>query len=402
MSDTFYLCEQCLTDNELREEVRLRGTTIEKCPICQSSGGRALPVTDPMVKRIFRALVRLNYSEWDYNTHLGGDSLQSLVFGRNRIFNLNEKASEIAFEEAFLLLEDDWYPKDSNEISLGGGYWDGGIVAGLRDRLDPGLEQVLHHAFEVNYFELEERILRLVEALRSDITRDVLAETTYSRARIGVKERLKPALLADFNWIPKYYFLPFSQADIGNPPVSKATEGRLNRARVSILYLASDPETAVAELRPHPGHVVSTAEFRALRPLCIADFSQHDLRNFLSDERLELLRTILSFGAVLNLPVQPERNDLYILTQLFSDCIRKAGFEGISFRSSVGKGSNLACFAPDAFEQVPDSEAVLEVRSLQYELAPLDFLQQNYDRGKFDKASDDSLATIFHGLSKKS
>lgn len=400
MSETFYLCEHCLADNELREEVRSRGEIIDKCPICQSTGGRAMPVTDSMVRRIFRALVRLNYSEWDYNHHIGGESLQSLVFGGHEIFDLNEKASELAFEGVFLLLEEEWYPEKSEDISLGGGYWDGGILAGLRDRLDPSFENILHHALKINYFELEENVLRLVESLRSDITRDVLAGTTYSRARIGVKERLKrPEYL---NWTTKYYFLPFTQADIGNPPVYKATEGRLNRSRVSILYLASDPKTAVAELRPHPGHIVSTADFRALRPLLIADFSQHDLRNFLNDERLEVLRSILSFSAVLNLPVQPERSDLYVLTQLFSDCIRKAGYEGISFRSSLGEGTNLACFVPDAFEQVPNSEAALEVRSLHYELAPLDFLTQNYDRANFEKDGDDTLATLFHGLSRRS
>lgn len=167
MSETFYLCEHCLADNELREEVRSRGEIIDKCPICQSTGGRAMPVTDSMVRRIFRALVRLNYSEWDYNHHIGGESLQSLVFGGHEIFDLNEKASELAFEGVFLLLEEEWYPEKSEDISLGGGYWDGGILAGLRDRLDPSFENILHHALKINYFELEEYIrLSTVETMR--------------------------------------------------------------------------------------------------------------------------------------------------------------------------------------------------------------------------------------------
>jgi len=320
-----------------------------------------------MVKRIFRALIRLNYSEWDYNHHLGGDSLQSLVFGCNNIFNFDESASEVDFEEAFLLLEDIWYPEDSNLISLGGGYWDGGVLAGLRDRLDSSAIEILRRSFRSNYFELEGDVLGLIAPIREDITREIPIGTQYSRARLGVKDRLKISG-AYGDWNANYYYLPFSQVEIGRPPVVKVTEGRLNRPRVSILYLASDPLTAVAELRPHPGHLVSTAKFATLRSLQIADLSRHDIRNFLSDERLEDLRRILSLSAVINLPIQPEQGELYLITQLFSDCFRKAGYEGLAFRSSLGPGINLACFVPEALAQVPDSETVLEVSTLQYQL----------------------------------
>ena len=82
------ICEFCLAQNELRNEVQLRGQPIEQCSLCHTSGGRSLPVDDPIVRRIFRALIRLHFSEWNYNEHLGGDSLQSLVFESKAIFNL--------------------------------------------------------------------------------------------------------------------------------------------------------------------------------------------------------------------------------------------------------------------------------------------------------------------------
>jgi len=43
--------------------------------------------------------------EWDYNTHVGGESLQSVVFDSNTIFNLGTTCSELAFEEIFLAME---------------------------------------------------------------------------------------------------------------------------------------------------------------------------------------------------------------------------------------------------------------------------------------------------------
>jgi len=252
MGDEFKICEHCLAENELRDEVCLRGTTIEKCLICQSTGGHALPVCDPRVKQIFRALVRLNYSEWDYNRHLGGDSLESLVFGKNAIFNLSDNASALDFEDAFLVLEDGWYPEHIEDISLGGGYWDGCILNGLRDDMDGRVEKILYQGFRSNYFDLESDVVGLIDSVRNDITTELTVGSKFSRARIGVKDRL--IFTSKYSDPPSsrkiYQYLPFSQKDIDRPPIQIATEGRLNRDRVSILYLASDKDTAVAELRP--------------------------------------------------------------------------------------------------------------------------------------------------------
>lgn len=394
------ICEFCLAKNELRDEIQSRGSVIEECEICHNHGGKALPAEDPMVRRVFRALVRLNYSEWDYNEHLGGESLQTLIAKDPYIFNLGSDASLLSFEEAFLILEDSWYPKDPEEIELGGGYWDGCILNGLRDRMDDPVNEVLRKGLEDNYFELRPVVTKLLESIRGDIAKDIPIGNQFFRSRIGVKARMrKKDFFAHFLGKEKHY-VPFSGQEIDRPPLSKATEGRFNRSGVSILYLATDIETAVAELRPHPGHLVSTAQFVSTRTIHVADFSTHDIRNFLSDHRLEDLRRILSFGSVLNLPVQPEFRTLYILTHLFSDCIRDAGYEGIYFRSSVGSGCNLACFATNALEQVPDSEVVQEVRSLHYELCLRNTLPSAYDRENFETDGDDILSTLFDGLAR--
>lgn len=406
MEDDFKICEHCIAENELKREIQERGAVIQECSICHRKGGRALPAGDNRAKRIFRALVRLNYSEWDYNGHVGGDFFQCILFGKNKIFDLPEDASALDFESAFLVLEDNWYPNDHDEISLGGGYWDGYVLRGLRDHLDDSVNSILKRAFEYNYFELEDEVVRLIESIRKDISQELLPGAEYARARIGIKERMRTKSLGfglgfDVIYKPDRYYLPFSQSEIGRPPISKASEGRLNRARVALLYLASDVNTAVAELRPHPGHLVSTSLFRLTRPLHVADFSTHDIRNFLNDDRLEILRRILSFSAVLNLPVQPEQRELYLLTQLFADCVRQSGFEAIAFRSSLGPGTNLASFATDAFEHIPNSEAVIEVCSLSYELKTKATLRQSYNKNTFEPERDDVLATLFDGLARR-
>lgn len=395
------LCEHCLADNELKYEIQQRGTVVERCPICHHEGGRAVSATDPKIKRIFRALIRLNFSEWDYNTHLGGDDLETVVMGSPAIFNLRPDAVLEAFEDAYLTMEGkEWYPATDEEITLGGGYWHGRVLDGVRDRRDPRVERVVGASLEHNWFETEAAARELVERLRNDLTAVVASGSEFFRGRIGVKSRLsvKHALPADGR---TFRYLPFSGTDIDRPPLKLATEGRFNRARVSLLYLASDVQTAVAELRPHPGHLVSTAMFRLKRDLQVANFAKHDIRNFLSDPRLEDLRSILSMADVLNVPVQPEHRVLYAVTQLFADVLRSAGFEGLTFNSSVGKGINLTSFVGDAFELVPGSEGVQDVVALEYRIEPSQVIAADYDESEWQEDEDSPLATLLHGMARR-
>ena len=397
-----FLCEFCIADNELRLELQQRGTIVEKCPICHHRGGRAVSAADLRVKRIFRALIRLNFSEWDYNSHIGGDvSLEMLVFNSKVIFNLNENASLDEFEDAYLTMEEkSWYPDSEDDISLGGGYWEGGVLNSLRAQRDWAVEKVVSDALRRNCFEMEPSARELIKSVRDDLSHIVPAGTEYCRARIGIQSRLQRKQTTPQER-QEFRYLPYKGQDIDRPPLELAKEGRFNRARVSILYLASDTSTAIAELRPHPGHLVSAAKFCLKRDLQVANFAKHDIRKFLSDSRLEELRRIFSIADVLNVPVQPEHRFLYTVTQLFSDAVRAEGFDGLIFKSSVGDGTNFTCFVSDAFEMVAGSEGVHEVVSLQYRMAEVAILPRDYDHEIFLEDADSPLATLLHGMARE-
>jgi hypothetical protein len=397
MTDTPSVCEFCAADNELRTELQERGEKVGTCSVCGRNGGRSLPADDRRVKAIVRALIRLHFSEWEYNMHLGGESLQGLVFESRAIFSLDANASADEFENVFLEIEDSWYPKTSDEISLGGGYWDGIFLEGVRGRLSAAVGSAVSRSLSQNWFEVEPAVRTLVDSLRPDISTVIRQGAEYWRARIGVEERLRRRHV-DPLAKRGFHYRPYAGNKIGRPPVPLASEGRFNRSRVAFLYLASDAATAVAELRPHPGHLVSVAKFRLERDLRIADFTRTDIRDFLSDERLEVLRTILSFADVLNVPVQPEQRHLYSVTQLVSDAIRAEGFDGLAYRSTLGDGSNLTCFPDDAFSFVGDSETACEVVSLRYELEDMPVAPSKADPKAFEKDEDSPLATLLHGL----
>lgn len=188
MVDEFPICEHCVANNELRAEIVGRGIRIDKCKICRGKDGRALPSSDPRVKRIFRALVRLHFSEFDYNDHIGGGSLELLIIQSKAIFDLGADASLLDFEQAFLKMEDGWYPHSDEEITLGGGYWDGGVLYGLRDQRDSTVENIITDCYKRNYFELLPDVVSLIDSLRHDITATIPTGTEYFRGRIGVKK----------------------------------------------------------------------------------------------------------------------------------------------------------------------------------------------------------------------
>lgn len=397
MIEETYICQNCVSDNALRVELGERGAPIAVCPICKHSGGLALPTSDERIKQIFRALVRLNFSEWEYNIHIGGDSLESLILESKAIFNLSPDASIDDFEQAFLAMEEEWYPSKDDGISLGGGYWDGGILYGLRAQRDLQVNDVVAACFELNYFDVIPKAKALVDSLREYITSTMPVGTEYIRGRIGSKASFIKEPMMSYEG-PIRHYLPYTGSEIDRPPLTKATEGRMNRPRVSVLYLATDVKTAVSELRPHPGHLVSTAKFRSKREILVANFTSPDIRHFLDDERLEVLRTILSFSDVLNMPVQPEQKELYAVTQLFSDAIRESGFEAVTFKSSLGPGTNLTCFASDAFELVPDSESVYGVGSLNYEIAERRQMPKSFKSDEFKEIKEGPLSSLMHGL----
>lgn len=140
------------------------------------------------------------------------------------------------------------------------------------------------------------------------------------------------------------------------PLVDRAKEGRVNPKGIPCLYLATSRETALAEVRPWVGSLVSIGLFVTSRPLalvnCAADLgfrlTEFDLLTDpptrLTDEEVEgwVWRDINEAFAR---PVTPsdDRAD-YAATQVLAEAFRFAEFDGILYASKVGTGLSVACF----------------------------------------------------------
>jgi hypothetical protein len=143
--------------------------------------------------------------------------------------------------------------------------------------------------------------------------------------------------------------------EMGAPPKRRASNGRANPAGIPYLYLGSLPETAVSEVRPYTGEVACVAEFTIRSPLRAVDL-RHP-RNVVSPFVLESasaigqLRADIPFlerlGEELTRPVLPAGAAVdYIPSQYLCEFIKKCGYDGAVYRSSVSGGFNLALFDP--------------------------------------------------------
>lgn len=146
----------------------------------------------------------------------------------------------------------------------------------------------------------------------------------------------------------------FTIDKMGAPPKRLASHGRANPAGIPYLYLGSKPETATAEVRPHTGEIACVADFTIPQIVTV------DLRNprkiispFILDDAAAIgqLRADLPFlerlGDELTRPVLPQGAAIdYIPSQYLCEFIKKSGFDGVIYRSSVSDGINLALFDP--------------------------------------------------------
>jgi RES domain len=134
------------------------------------------------------------------------------------------------------------------------------------------------------------------------------------------------------------------------PLKDRAKEGRANPKGIPYLYVATDPETAAAEVRPWVGSLISVGQFKISRPLRVVNCTTHDKATLISvggepspEKREESVWS--SIDKAFATPVMPA-DDLadYAPTQIIAELFKMHKFDGIRYRSSLGSGHNIALF----------------------------------------------------------
>jgi hypothetical protein len=139
------------------------------------------------------------------------------------------------------------------------------------------------------------------------------------------------------------------------PLPGRAFEGRVNPKGVPCLYGAKSPETAIAEIRPWKGEIVSVAVFKVRSNLKIVDCcTEHDgigVSSLLNTNRLTkpAMKDIESdiwnhIDRAFSEPISRTDDQAdYVPRQVIAEVFKRDGYDGIGYRSRLSEnGVNVA------------------------------------------------------------
>jgi hypothetical protein len=199
----------------------------------------------------------------------------------------------------------------------------------------------------------------------SMIVRFVPSSRPFWQRQKSALKSFQPPLFGERNWVSpgapsiEATTLPAPHpAERMKPLRDRAREGRANPKGIAYLYLATNRETALAEVRPWIGSMISVGQFKTARELRIVNCTtdSNGQRLYLCGEpspaeREESVWADIDRGFAK--PVDPSDNLAdYAPTQVLAELFKASGFDGIAYRSALGPGHNIALFDPDTADLV--------------------------------------------------
>jgi len=327
-------CDECFADKHLKDLIRKQGVQ-GYCDYCKSDRQYCF---DPLtLRKLFEPIVGLYVSVEDVLTgeELGeyndGDMLFELFTHEWQIFSEENKNSQTLLTDIF-----------TND-----------------DRKEPRAPHIFHAYVEPteNFWDEEnqysENFIKTWKKFKKDIqhrnrfTNKLNLEEffSYNTTVLRVGRHFCRARLNSRN-------KKFKNSEMGRPPVKKSNSGRCNPSGISYLYLASDAETAAAEIKPYVGEYLTIGKFETKRELKILDMRRPGVDSpFIYGDGLKLalesFRVLRYLSSELSKPITPGKSDLdYLPTQFFCEKVKHQKFDGIYYRSSLASGYNLVLFSP--------------------------------------------------------
>jgi hypothetical protein len=170
------------------------------------------------------------------------------------------------------------------------------------------------------------------------------------------------------------------------PIPNRAMDGRVNPKGIPCLYLAKQKDTAICEVRPWIGSYVSIAQFKTCRELKIINCSQiidTPVYYFQEPDPCERETAVWSsINKAFSTPMtRGDDSPDYVPTQIITEVFKKAGFDGIAYKSNFGEdGCNVALFDLEAASVI--NCALVRINKIQMEYSQSDnpyFVSQNKD-----------------------
>jgi hypothetical protein len=335
-------CVNCFEDFGFWRYIRENGF-IDKCDFCYQNNESCISLDNAIFTKMFR-LINKMYIEMPVRR---SKQLFSFIQGEWNVFSNSTSEYELFNElcnihgvdyEAYYVVNPDY----NQLINIWHEY----------------KESVKHKNRFIN--SLPKEIEDLLLSSENDRYKLLHKENTLFRARIGSADDI---VLSPY---------PANLEGMGMPPINKARAGRANPDGIPYLYLASSKETAIAEVRPWCGALISIATFNlkeSLNTINFSFFSEQKLFDFIDIEDIDAALNRLQFfnnlSSEMSKPISPSDSYLeYIPTQYVTEFIKYQGYDGIIFDSSLGLGQNVVLFNQENVE-VSSSELV-KISQIQY------------------------------------
>lgn len=156
------------------------------------------------------------------------------------------------------------------------------------------------------------------------------------------------------------------------PTANVAHEGRANPKGIPYLYLSTDMDTSMAEVRPWIGSYISAGQFKILKDISFVNCTSDDKRSMVylkePDSKEKEIAVWRDIDRAFSRPITRNENAAdYIPTQILAELFKKNGFDGIAYRSSLGKGHNFALFDLNAADII--NCTLFEVKKVSFDFS---------------------------------
>jgi hypothetical protein len=165
------------------------------------------------------------------------------------------------------------------------------------------------------------------------------------------------------------------------PKAALVGDGRVNPSKIPSLYLASNRNTAMAEVRPWVGSRISLAEFKLMRDCVVVDCSADQKRSW-QFQIIDLNARVQPrepsaadkeagvWGDIAYAFSEPvdvdDPNSDYLPTQILAETFRGRKYDGIVYKSLLDeRGKNIALFDVSSAELI--SRCLFEAKTLRFE-----------------------------------
>ena len=371
----YSLCINCIKDPLIILYTQQNFKRIISCSICNNSGqGLKIIDNEVLVSNLFKSILRFHYPEVKYNPNFSNNGLLFFFEKENKIINHNFYDASI-FEKLIDCLYGDYGgdPVIIYSDKLDRHNYLGGFYYNLQDDVSTIWTNLVQRLDKENYYnvkpELEIYLKRIIKRIQSIIK----IGSKFYRARIGYLE------VEDLDFLFSSRPVAYSKKDICAPPPPKAISGRINREGISYLYLSSNENTAVSEVRPHPDHYVTIAQFKNDSEINFVDFRKINLLNFFSSQSdIELYTFANYLSKTFSWPVLPDQKHHYLLTQLVADTLRELGIKGIIYNSPMCEGYNIISFYPELFDFIEGSNKLLKIEKISCQYREVKFEEDDF------------------------